>query len=107
VVTAAPITAQPAAQDAAVLDAIAWTLAVSPDWSADELTVIADLIGTVRPRIPANWTLTPPTGSVSSPPTACNSPTAPGGRAAPFSARPRCDQWPVRTPRATSRRLTP
>ncbi len=62
--TAAPITAQPAApitqpttppitappQDAAVLDAIAWTLAVSPDWSADELTVIADLIGTVRPH---------------------------------------------------------
>jgi len=52
VVTAAPITAQPAAPplDAAVLDAIAWTLAVSPDWSADELTVIADLIGTVRPH---------------------------------------------------------
>ncbi len=50
--TAAPITAQPSAppQDAAVLDAIAWTLAVSPDWSADELTVIADLIGTVRPH---------------------------------------------------------
>ncbi len=54
--TAAPITAQPAApvaappQDRAVLDAIAWTLAVSPDWSADELTVIADLIGTVRPH---------------------------------------------------------
>jgi len=45
---AAPITAPP--QDAAVLDAIAWTLAVSPDWSADELTVIADLIGTVRPH---------------------------------------------------------
>ena len=43
---------EPAAppQDAAVLDAIAWTLAVSPDWSADELTVIADLIGTVRPH---------------------------------------------------------
>ena len=59
--TAAPITAPPAAppaaprqdaavRDAAVLDAIAWTLAVSPDWSADELTAIADLIGTVRPH---------------------------------------------------------
>ncbi len=50
--TAAPITAQSAAQpqDAAVLDAIAWTLAASRDWSADELTVIADLIGTVRPH---------------------------------------------------------
>ncbi len=50
--TAAPTAAQPAAPplDTAVLDAIAWTLAVSPDWSADELTVIADLIGTVRPH---------------------------------------------------------
>jgi len=46
--TTPPITAPPL--DAAVLDAIAWTLAVSPDWSADELTVIADLIGTVRPH---------------------------------------------------------
>jgi len=56
-VTAAPITTQPAAPphdaavlDAAVLDAIAWTLAVSPDWSAEKLAVIADLIGTVRPH---------------------------------------------------------
>ena len=39
-----------AATDAAVLDAIAWRLACSPDWSADELTDIADLIGTVRPH---------------------------------------------------------
>lgn len=46
--TTPPITAAPL--DAAVLDAIAWTLAVSRDWSADELTVIADLIGTVRPH---------------------------------------------------------
>ncbi len=50
--TAAPITQPTAAPplDTAVLDAIAWTLAVSPDWSADELTVIADRIGTVRPH---------------------------------------------------------
>ena len=40
----------PAAADAAVLDAIAWRLACSADWSADELTDIADLIGTVRPH---------------------------------------------------------
>ena len=44
----APVAAP--SKDTAVLDAIAWTLAVSPDWSADELTVIADLIGTVRPH---------------------------------------------------------
>lgn len=36
--------------DAAVLDAIAWLLASSPDWSADELSEVADLIGNVRPH---------------------------------------------------------
>ena len=35
---------------AAVLDAIAALLANSPDWSADELSGIADLIGNVRPH---------------------------------------------------------
>ncbi len=38
------------ATDAAVIDAIAWRLASSADWSADELSDIADLIGTVRPH---------------------------------------------------------
>jgi hypothetical protein len=38
------------ATDAAVIDAIAWRLASSTDWSADELSDIADLIGTVRPH---------------------------------------------------------
>ncbi len=41
---------RPALSDTAVIDAIAWRLARSPDWSADELTDIADLIGTVRPH---------------------------------------------------------
>lgn len=38
------------ATDAAVIDAIAWRLASSADWSADELSDIADLIGTASPH---------------------------------------------------------
>ncbi len=38
------------ATDAAVIDAIAWRLASSTDWSADELSDIADLIGTASPH---------------------------------------------------------
>jgi len=50
------------ATDAAVIDAIAWRLASSADWSADELTDIADLIGTASPH-PAAPAPTPTTSS--------------------------------------------
>lgn len=38
------------ASDATVIDAIAWRLASSTDWTADELSDIADLIGTASPH---------------------------------------------------------
>ena len=36
--------------DSAVINAVAYLLAESTEWNGDELGVIADLIGTVRPH---------------------------------------------------------